>query len=292
MENNINIIETVIQAINMLFNTLFSSIDNNAYSVLDDITFIKKDILYDDYISELLGTSTTNGIIIIASALIFGVSIYYCIRYLTSGFTMTQVEKPFQYIFKLVLVSVGIYFSFFIIEQFININSLVTNSIRAVGEYILKTNISFEQLVKKINLDLTFNGSLNIFSFDGIIKSMSSIGLFGLLFTYALRYIMVKVFILATPLVLVSLLNNTTSWIFKAWFKSVLSLLVIQVFIALILLVVFTINFTENGIFTKLMYIGSIYALNKANSFVREMFGGIATDISGGISGIKNIIGR
>ena len=45
MENNSNITTNIIEAINTILNTLFSSIDNNVYSVLDDITFINSDII-------------------------------------------------------------------------------------------------------------------------------------------------------------------------------------------------------------------------------------------------------
>ena len=44
MENN-NITQIIIDTINNIFETLFSSIDNNLYNVLDDITFISSDIL-------------------------------------------------------------------------------------------------------------------------------------------------------------------------------------------------------------------------------------------------------
>jgi hypothetical protein len=44
-EENINLTETIYNSINELFSKMFSSIDNTIYSTLDDITFIKKDIL-------------------------------------------------------------------------------------------------------------------------------------------------------------------------------------------------------------------------------------------------------
>ena len=55
MENNSNITTNIIEAINTILNTLFSSIDNNVYSVLDDITFINSDIITDSYFEKILG---------------------------------------------------------------------------------------------------------------------------------------------------------------------------------------------------------------------------------------------
>lgn len=287
---NSNIVSTIIQTINAIFNNLSSSIDNNVYAILDDITFIDKDILNDNIINNFLGKNGTIGLIVIANALVIGLSIYYATRLLFSTYTGAQVEKPYQFIFKLLMITVGINFSYFLCEQVLNINFLLSASIREVGEKLLNSNISFEQLILKNNLILTSEAQLNVFSFDGIIKSFTSFSLFNLVFSYALRYIMVKVFILLTPFAFVTLLNNNTSWIFKSWLKSLFSLLIVQSFIAIILLIVFSIDFSINNTFSKILYVGSIYALIKANSYTKQIIGGISTEVSSGMSGLKKII--
>ena len=219
-----------------------------------------------------------------------GLSIYYAIRYLFSNYISSQVEKPYQFIFKLIIISAFINSSYFLCEQVLNINFLISGSIREVGEKMLNCNISFEELVKKINSIISFETTLNVFSFDGMIRSFTSFGLFNLLFSYSLRYIVVKVFILITPFMIITLLNTSTSWIFKAWIKSVTSLLVVQSIISVILIIIFATDFSANNTFAKLLYIGSIYALIKANSYTRQIIGGISTDISSGVSSLKNMI--
>ena len=67
MENNAEVTTNIINTINTIFENLFSSIDSNLYNVLDDIVFINKDILNDKYFSKLFGTSTANGILLIAN---------------------------------------------------------------------------------------------------------------------------------------------------------------------------------------------------------------------------------
>lgn len=226
----------------------------------------------------------------IANALLVGLSIYYAIRYLFSNYISSQVEKPYQFIFKLIIITVFMNFSYFICEQFLNINFLISGSIREVGEKMLNCNVSFEELIIKINSIISFETTLNVFSFDGMIKSFTSMGLFSLLFSYALRYIMIKVFVITTPFVIITLLNTSTSWIFKSWFKSVISLLIVQSVISIILVIIFSMDFSANNTFSKLIYIGSIYALIKANSYTRQILGGISTDISAGISNLGKII--
>ena len=65
MENYSNVTTTILNTINTILNNLFSSIDNNIYTILDDITFISSDIIRDSYFEKILGTSATNGILLI-----------------------------------------------------------------------------------------------------------------------------------------------------------------------------------------------------------------------------------
>ena len=102
MESSADITQIIIDTINTIFETLFSSIDNNLYSVLDEITFINSDILYDKNFETLFGTSTSNGILLIANSLLLGFILYYSARYLIAHFTYTQSETPLSFIIKLI----------------------------------------------------------------------------------------------------------------------------------------------------------------------------------------------
>ena len=82
MENYSNVTSTILDTINTILGNLFSSIDNNIYTVLDDITFVSSDIIYDSYFEKILGTSESNGILLISNSLLFGFILYYAIKYL------------------------------------------------------------------------------------------------------------------------------------------------------------------------------------------------------------------
>jgi len=114
---------TSYEAINTILSNLFSSIDESIYSILDDITFVNSDIINDSYFEKILGTSTSNGILLIANSLLFGVLLYYSIKLLFAHFTYQQVENPKQFIFKLIIWGICINSSYFFIEQFLNIIS-------------------------------------------------------------------------------------------------------------------------------------------------------------------------
>ena len=94
MEQTNNITQTIIETINTIFENLFSSIDNNLYSVLDDITFISSDILQDKNFENIFGTNTTNGILLIANSLLLAYLFYYGVKYLLSHLTYVRNREP------------------------------------------------------------------------------------------------------------------------------------------------------------------------------------------------------
>lgn len=287
MENNSNITTNIIEAINTILNTLFSSIDNNVYSVLDDITFINSDIITDSYFEKILGTSTSNGILLISNSLLFGFLLYYAIKYLFSHFTYQQVERPSQFIFKLIIWGICINFSYFFIEQILNFVSNISLAIRGIGESLFHKNICFSELILEINNNISIDSSsLDVFSLDGIIKASLTMSLLNLVFTYSFRYVMIKIFILLTPFAILSLTLENTSWFFKAWSRNLFSLLFIQIIVSIVLLILFSMDYSSNNLMTKFIYIGAIYALIKSNSFVRDFIGGVSTTFAQNVENI------
>lgn len=289
MENSTNITQIIIDTINSIFETLFSSIDNNLYSILDDITFINADILHDKNFENLFGTSTSNGILLIANSFLLAFILYYATRYLIAHFTYTQIEAPFSFILKLVLFGISMNFSFFLIQLIIDINSNVSLAIRSLGENLFNKNICFSELITTINTSIAIDSnSLNIFSLDGLLKGSLTMSLLNLVFSYSLRYILIKVFILLAPFAFLSLTLDKTSWFFKSWFRNLFSLLFIQIIVAIVLLILFSMDYSSSNLFTKFIYVGGIYTLIKTNSIVRDFIGGISTEIS---QSVKNLIG-
>ena len=288
MENTNNITQTIIDTINTIFETLFASIDNNLYSVLDEITFINSDILNDSNFEKLFGTSTSNGILLIANSLLLGFLLYYSFKYLMSHITYHKVDSPFSFIIKIVVFGICMNFSFFIVQMLLDLNSNISLAIRSLGENLFGKNICFSELINTINTKASIDtSSLNIFSIDGLIKSTLSISLLSLVFSYSLRYIMVKVFVLLAPFAFISLCTDNTSWFFKSWLKNLFSLLFIQIIVSLVLLILFSLDFDDTNLFNKFVYVGGVYALIRANTFVREFIGGVSTNVS---QSVKSLI--
>lgn len=278
-ESQINIVEVITQTINNLFSNLFSSIDNSLYSVLDDLLFIGPNIFNNSNLEKILGSFDSNGLILICNSLLLGFTLYYACFLMLSKFTFSETQKPTQFFFKLFFCAVAINSSLFIVNFFVTIFSNVTLAIREVGEIIFNQNICLATFTEKINSTIYIGISgWNIFSLDGLMKIFISIGMFNLAISYSIRYILIQVFVLFTPFAFISLLAQNTSWIFKSWIKLFISLLSLQLLVSLILLISFSLEYSSVNSFSRFVYLGSIYTLIKANTFIKDFMGGLSTD--------------
>lgn len=275
--------ETIIETINTIFLQFFSSIDSTLYELLDKLVFLGPDILEFAWFEKIF---QSHGILLIANALLLGVCIYYGIRLFFSYFIGTEaIEKPYHFIFKLLLFGLCINFSFFLSEQFLTIHSYISESIRELGKNLTGKDISFLNLIEKLNR-FTVNSDFTIFSFDGILKSFISISLLNLLFTYALRYIMLLVFIILFPFALLTLMNYSTRWFFQSWSRCFFSLLILEYLVDFILLLIFSIPFEKNQPFSMLLLLGCMYALIRANHYIQQLVGGISISVTSNISSL------
>lgn len=284
-----NLSTTIANTINELIQNLFSSIDNNIYSYIDEIIFLTPSSISNNNFEDLFTTSSKS-ILVIANALILAYLLYYCVKLFLSYYSGTQVQRPYQFIFKLILCAIIMNSSYFICEQLINITDLITQALQEIGSNFTSKTISFKTLVTELNSVISISGtSLDIFSLTGIIKSFCSIGLISLMFSYAIRLIMVKVFIILAPFAILSCSINSFSWFFRSWFRSFFSLLFMQFFITIILIVTLSLDFSSNLI-SKFLYVGSIYALTKSNTYIRNLIGGISTEINTNLSTLKSFL--
>ena len=276
--------QIIIETLNKLFSGLFSSIDNSIYSMLDHITFISENIFEDKLLKSIL--NPFSGIIIIANSLLVGFVIYYCFRLMLSYYSGNGIEKPNQFLVKAIICAICINYSLFFCTEIIKINNLISDSFCQLGYNICKKEISFNTLILETNNFINLENNFNIFSFNGLLKSSISIGMINLLFSYSIRYIL----ILLSPFAILSLIMQATSWVFKIWLRTFISLLLLQSFVALILLIIFMINISVTDILSQISYISALFILSKANSYIKEIFGGVSTDFNANISSIKSLL--
>lgn len=220
----------------------------------------------------------------------FGFLLYYAANYLISHLTISKIDSPPQFIFKSIIFLIFMNSSLFICSQIINIISISSSFILHIGEITFNKTISFTSFISNLNeLSYMSNNSLDIFSFSGIIKSFVSYGLLNILFSFSLRYIMIQILVLISPFAFLSLVTNSSEWFFKSWLRAFVSLLLIQILVALILVVSFSIN-ELNPTLNIILNIGTIYALSYSNTYLRSLIGGLSTNISNNISYMRNFL--
>jgi hypothetical protein len=259
---------------------LLSSINTNVTEFLDRLIFINSDVTLN--LINVLGKNSYSGINLICNSLIYGFLLYYAFSYLLSHLTFAQIESPHQFIFKLILCVFALNASLVLCSGLIFIFSYVSNMIRELGNYLLGVDVSFTGLISNvIPKDYFISNSFSLFNFDGILKASISFGFLSLTISYSIRYILIKTLVILAPFAILSLCSSKTNWFFKSWFKSLLSMLFLQIFVAIILLVCFIVE--NNGVASlpsQIIHLGMIYTLFKANSFVKEFIGGFGTDVS------------
>ena len=72
----IDIGSVIIDTINNLCQSLFSSINTEIFPLLDKVVFIKKDIA-TNHLERIVGTDTKTGLLVLANSLLFAFVIYY-----------------------------------------------------------------------------------------------------------------------------------------------------------------------------------------------------------------------
>ena len=150
--------------------------------------------------------------------------------------------------------------------------------------------ITFSNELKK-----TLRNNSDIFSLDGILSSTLYISSFSLVITFALRYILIKILVILSPFFFLCLINQSTQNFFKSYLKCFFSLLFLQIIVAIILLISFTLaKETSNELLNNILLVGAINAILKANQFVRELIGGLGlqANIQTGLSSIKSMFSK
>ena len=98
MENN-TVTQTIVSTINYIFEQIFGSVDNNLYSTLDNITFINSNILKNNFFENILGTSATNGILLISNSLLLRNYFIFCNKIFIISFNIFSNRISFSVYF-------------------------------------------------------------------------------------------------------------------------------------------------------------------------------------------------
>ena len=293
LTGEIDIIGTVRETINSLCNSLFNSISDTLFPLLDDIVFIDGKVLETKQFEKFFGTSASSGVLTLANLLITAFVLYYCGRLIISHFTGNSIDSPYKFFIRTLIVVVFMNCSFALCQYMLNMVFDISSFFLELGEDLFKEKISFITFTNEMkNFS---NNEFDVFSIDGILSSTLYLSSFSLVLNFALRYVLIKVLTILSPFFFLCLINQNTEHFFKNYLRCLFSLLILQVFVSVILVLPFIlIKETSNTMFNKILLIGTISALLKSNQTIREIIGGldITANIQSGISGLKSMFAK
>jgi len=274
---------SIIENLNSVFTKLFTSIDQNVFNELDKLVFITPKIISDKTTAKLLGDNFLSGTISISVSIALGVLIFYAFKYLLSHLTFENVQNPISFMFKL-FISLFIVLNIkIILENIIFLNNEITKEILSLGSGFFEGEVNFSSLIYKINSSLyILDSSFDFVSLDGVIKIIISFGIINLLLEYALRYVVIKVMCIIAPILVILKSFEDTKYLYTSFIKAFFSILFMQNIVAVILVISTKIEISGYSLMSKLIFLGTIYALIKANKLSTDIFGGIS--VQNGIS--------
>ena len=278
----------LINNFNEMCRALFNSVDKNAFKYLDELAFLDENKFKTSTELDLIGNNVYEGIIGIAISILIGIALYYIINYFIKKIINEEIENPYTFIIKAIIAGFFIIYIKDIILFGISVNNMISKEILNLTKTFFNEKVTFENILIKINEALYTQGQeFNVMSFDGIIKIYLIFGIINLIFEYSLRYVIIKIMFILSPIFIAFKANRKTEYLYNNWTKGVFSLLFMQNIIAIIL--VLSTRFMVSSIIpiNKIIYIGMIYALIKVNVFVKEMFGGVSIEVQ---TPIKNIV--
>lgn len=284
-----NVASMVSDSLSSLINNLLSSVDNNVFSVLDELVFLDASAISDKYFVYFF--SKPFSLIALCKALLLAFLIYYIVAYFFSLFTCSNFQKPLSFIVKIFFSALLVNWSIEICEYILDFFFLLTNILKELGFSVFSVQMSFSLLYKEFS-NIFFNSTylpFQLFSFDGVLKSFLSFGFVNLLFTYSVRFIFVKILVLISPFACLSLALDQSTWIFKIWLKNLIGQLFTQLFICIVLLIMFSFSYLSNPIIIKLLYVASVVCLIRLSSFVKDFTSGFTSDVSSSLSSIKSL---
>ena len=133
----------IISNLNVVFEKVFKSVESQVYDTLDKISNIDKSILKIEPIQKII---SSNGFVIIANSIIFFLIIYYIYMVIISMYNGNRFENVYHLIIKLLIISVVVNNSYFLIEQVLELNDSFTDAINTLCKNLVGSDITFVKL--------------------------------------------------------------------------------------------------------------------------------------------------
>ena len=267
----------IINAINVIAEKIFKSVEGEVFKGLDDLLVINHKILDKEPLKILFIKSDSEGLIVLSISFVIFFLIYYIISRIIAMYNGENVDNIFKYMLRIIVCVICSASSLFILEQVLNINGLLTEAITSIGKDLTGEKVCFESL-RELIINVDEYMSKEILSIDGIVKGVISFGATTILITFAIRYVTIIFLSVVSPTAIMFAASSATYGIFKSWVKMFLGNLCIQNIVVIILMIPLAVKNVDDDLF-KIILVGSIYLLYRINSFSKEFLGNISEQI-------------
>lgn len=270
-------VTNIINAINVIAEKIFKSIEGEVFKGLDDLLVINQEILDKEPLKTLFVKSDGEGLIVLTMSFVIFFLVYYLAYRMLAMYNGENVDNIFKYMLRIIICVICSVSSIFILEQIFNINGLLTEVITSIGGDLTGEKICFESL-RELVLNLDEYMSKEALSIDGIIKGVISFGATTILITFAIRYVTIIFLSIVSPIAIMFAASSSTYGIFKSWVKMLLGNLFMQNIVVIILMIPLAVRDLDSDLF-KIILVGSIYLLYRINNFSKEFLGSISEQI-------------
>ena len=270
-------VNNILNAINIIAEKIFKSVEGEVFKGLDDLLIINEKILDKEPLKTLFVKSDGEGLIVLTMSFVIFFLVYYIIARTITMYNGENTDNIFKYMLRIVICVICSASSLFLCEQILNINGLLTEVIAIVGKNLTGEVVCFESL-REIVLNLDEYMSQEALSVDGIVKGVISFGATTILITFAIRYVTLIFLILVSPIAIMFAASSSTYGIFKSWIKMLCGNLLMQNIVIIVLMIPLSVKGTDNNLF-KIILVGSIYLLYRINNFSKEFLGNISEQI-------------
>lgn len=270
-------VTNIINAINVIAEKIFKSVEGEVFKGLDDLLIINHEILDREPLKSLWVKGDGEGLVVLEMSFVIFFLVYYIIVRIIAMYNGENIDNIFKYMLRIIVCAICSASSLFILEQVLNINGILTEVITSIGKDLIGESICFESL-RELVLNLDEYMSKEVLSIDGIIKGVISFGATTILITFAIRYVTIIFLSIISPIAIMFAASSATYGIFKSWIKMFLGNLLLQNVVVIILMIPLAVRDVDSDLF-KIILVGSIYLLYRINNFSKEFLGNISEQI-------------
>lgn len=240
-------IKEVIDGISIFFT---NSIPKDYYKSLDELTFLNNKTLGLDSYGNIFDSSKIigDGIYNLSNIIIWGILLFYGFVSIFGYFLSGKIELPWKTIIRTVIFGVLINTSFFICYSAVYFTENIT-------EYLIdycggETSFLYlENMSRELDMEIEDEiGENYIFSMEELMKISSYILIFLFNIVMGMRFILLKIIIIFSPVIFAFGCSKLTEKIFLKCSKLFLRLLTYQIIIVIILEIFSELNFTKDYI--------------------------------------------